>query len=146
MLPGHTILVGDSSDEEFIEDDPFQCAGDAQLSHQQSTVINESLVEYSLIRKWLQNAPDSTSSSSEEDSSTEFTNAIEDALKKAKFSQVMPTIQTSGPQRNIFPGKESRTVDSVDDTIVLSSDDNTGASPILCTFVIHLNFYLSFIK
>ena len=64
FLPGHSILVGDSSDEEFITGDSF---ADIANTNQNGEVVDESLVEYSLIRKWLQNADDSFSSVDDSD-------------------------------------------------------------------------------
>lgn len=122
LLPGHTILVGNSSDEEFVDDDPFD---GGPLSHHHSTVINESLVEYSLIRKWLQNA-DSPSSS--DDSPTEFSSAHEEVVSDEK----PPTSQAL----NLFSKAKDRTGSIIDDTIVLSSDDDVGASPIICKSLI----------
>ena len=64
-LPGHSILVGDSSDEEFINCDSF--ANIANNANQNSEIVDESLVEYSLIRKWLHKAEDSFSSVDDSD-------------------------------------------------------------------------------
>ena len=64
FLPGHSILVDDSSDEELVKCDLFKDEDHDQASE----IVDDSLVEYSLIRKWLQNAEDSFETDDKEDS------------------------------------------------------------------------------
>nr|CAG4643124.1 EOG090X0464 [Ilyocryptus agilis] len=100
LLPGHTILVGESSDEEFVNGE------DNESPREDSQVVDESLVEYSLIRRWLQNADSLSSSNEDDESKSPFVRDSDDDKEKSR-------------QRAV-----------VEDTIVLSSDDE-GASPLL---------------
>nr|CAG4641600.1 EOG090X0464 [Eurycercus lamellatus] len=110
LLPGHTILVEDSSDEEFVNDDPFESC----ITHQNSEVINDSLVEYSLIRKWLQNAEDSISSDDEIISgpSNSLLDVLDDKKWQGKNSTSLKVISSKSHSK------------SVENTIILSSDDD----------------------
>lgn len=106
-LPGHTVLVDDSSDEEFIACDSFK---DKTLSDKEDEVVDDSLVEFSLIRKWLQNLEDSFDS--EEDITPGSNNYSSDSVK-------------SDPQEKLVSIVQPKTYSAVkDDTIILSSSDD----------------------
>ena len=105
-LPGHTILVGDSSDEEFINGDSF----DELSVNQNAEPVDDSLVEYSLIRKWLQNAEESFSSDEEVVSDPDISDEIiKSTLKELPLDVSKPKLTGS------LVG---------DDTILLSSDSD----------------------
>lgn len=57
------MLVGDSSDDEEQFEDSFRCMN---LERSSSCALEDSITEYSLIRKWLLNAEDSPTSSEDE--------------------------------------------------------------------------------
>ena len=107
-LPGHSILVGDSSDEEFIHCDPLADIPNAE-------VVDESLVEYSLIRKWLQNAEDSLSSV--DDSELED-NCIQ-SDSSSKDQEILNRVQK-------FKNDYASITEIKNNTVVLSSDDEIG--------------------
>lgn len=125
LLPGHTILVDDSSDEEFVGD-----VSTSPGARPNSTVVDDSLVEYSLIRKWLQNAQDS-SSSLEGDSSPGSASATEDLIFHLE--------KKSKPKSN--PSKSHETFG--DDTIILSSDDESATSFASKITIFHAFFFCS---
>nr|SVE75680.1 EOG090X0464 [Daphnia hispanica] len=110
-LPGHTILVGDSSDEEL-----FSCGSSTDVvdAGQTAETVDESLVEYSLIRKWLQNAEESSTSS--EDSNAESSDV--DHENSRKDFQIFNRVCKLNRQRAIR--------NRGDNTVVLSSDDETS--------------------
>ena len=105
-LPGHTILADDSSDEEFINGDSF----DELSVNQNAEPVDDSLVEYSLIRKWLQNAEESFSSDEEVVSDPDISDEIiKSTLKELPLDVSKPKLTGS------LVG---------DDTILLSSDSD----------------------
>lgn len=61
--PRHTVLVGDSSDDEEQFQDSFKHLTSERGS---SYAVEDSITEFSLIRKWLINAEESDSSSDSE--------------------------------------------------------------------------------
>nr|SVE73482.1 EOG090X0464 [Daphnia atkinsoni] len=110
-LPGHTILVGDSSDEELISCDS---STDITNADQNTEAVDESLVEYSLIRKWLQNAEESSTSA--EDSDVE-PNGI-DCKSSRENLQIFNRVRKLN--------HKTATRNREDNTVVLSSDDETS--------------------
>lgn len=80
-LLDNTVLVANSSDEEYFDCDSIE--KDANSAQENDEVVEDSLVEYSLIRKWLQNAEDSFSSADESDPENDNSsdNQIADDLK-----------------------------------------------------------------
>lgn len=122
LPPGHTFLASESSDEEFVS---------GCIPHPNSTVVDDSLVEYSLIRKWLQNAEDPNSSGDSEPESPRET--------KALASRVVPSYLKDdlkfSPIINDYLKKELKPqLTSIDDTIVLSSDDDCRSPLIIRKF------------
>ena len=103
-LPGHTILADDSSDEEFINGDSF----DELSVNQNAEPVDDSLVEYSLIRKGLQNAEESFSSDEEVVSDSDISYEIIKS-KELPLDVLKPKLTGS------LVG---------DDTILLSSDSD----------------------
>ncbi|XP_057381437.1 germ cell nuclear acidic protein-like [Daphnia carinata] len=110
-LPGHTILVDDSSDEELIQCDSSM---DVTNANRNAETVDESLVEYSLIRKWLQNAEESSTSA--EDSDVESNSFEENSRKNLQIFDRVCKLNSQTASRN--PG---------DNTVVLSSDDEICA-------------------
>lgn len=104
-LPGHTVLVDDSSDEELVK-----CQSDDDGGDHQSEVVDDSLVEYSLIRKWLQNAEDSFESDNERYSDHQ---SDSDDSFKLDHRQLVDKID----QPKFYP------IDK-ENTIILSSDND----------------------
>lgn len=124
LPPGHTFLASESSDEEFVS---------GCIPHPNSTVVDDSLVEYSLIRKWLQNAEDPSSSEDSEPESPRETKTVVSRIAATahpkndlKFS---PIINGSLKKELIKPE-----LTSIDDTIVLSSDDDCGSPLVIRKF------------
>ena len=103
-LPGHTILADDSSDEEFINGDSF----DELSVNQNAEPVDDSLVEYSLIRKGLQNAEELFSSDEEVVSDSDISYEIIKS-KELPLDVLKPKLTGS------LVG---------DDTILLSSDSD----------------------
>ena len=103
-LPGHTILVGDSSDEEFINGDSF----DELSVNQNAEPVDDSLVKYSLIRKGLQNAEELFSSDEEVVSDSDISYEIIKS-KELPLDVLKPKLTGSLVE---------------DDTILLSSDSD----------------------
>ena len=103
-LPGHTILADDSSDEEFINGDSF----DELSVNQNAEPVDDSLVEYSLIRKGWQNAEESFSSDEEVVSDSDISYEIIKS-KELPLDVLKPKLTGS------LVG---------DDTILLSSDSD----------------------
>nr|SVE82430.1 EOG090X0464 [Daphnia magna] len=106
-LPGHTILVDDSSDEELIRCDS---STDVANANQNADTVDESLIEYSLIRKWLQNAEESSTPT--EDSDVKSNSFEENSRKNYQIYDRVCKLNRQTALRN--PG---------DNTVVLSSDD-----------------------
>nr|CAG4650880.1 EOG090X0464 [Simocephalus serrulatus]SVE94165.1 EOG090X0464 [Simocephalus serrulatus] len=106
-LPGHTVLVGDSSDEELA----FDSFKDDIVNDKEDEVVDDSLVEYSLIRKWLQNAEDSFDSEEDRTPESECKNFSSDSGKSYPQEKNMSVVQPK-------PYSAVR-----DDTIILSSSD-----------------------
>jgi hypothetical protein len=111
-LLGHSILVGDSSDEEFINCDSL---ADLTNANQNADVVDESLVEYSLIRKWLQNAEDSFSS-------VDDNNLEDDCIESDSSSKDQEILNRVRKFKNSYA---STTDDIKNNTVVLSSDDES---------------------
>ena len=103
-LPGHTILADDSSDEEFINGDSF----DELSVNQNAEPVDDSLVEYSLIRKGLQNAEELFSSDEEVVSDSDISYEIIKS-KELPLDVLKPKLTGSLVE---------------DDTILLSSDSD----------------------
>jgi len=125
-LPGHSILVGDSSDEEFINCDSL---ADLTNANQNADVVDESLVEYSLIRKWLQNAEDSFSS-------VDDSNLEDDCIESdssSKDQEILNRVRK-------FKISYASTTDIKNNTVVLSSDDES-VGPELGKVLVSLFFY-----
>ncbi len=123
LPPGHTFLASESSDEEFVS---------GCIPHPNSTVVDDSLVEYSLIRKWLQNAEDPNSSEDSEPESPRETKAVVSRIAATthlkndlKFSPIINGSLKKEPKSQLT---------SIDDTIVLSSDDDCRSPLIIRKF------------
>nr|SVE78787.1 EOG090X0464 [Daphnia lumholtzi] len=113
-LPGHTILVDDSSDEELI-----QCDSSTDVANQNAITVDESLVEYSLIRKWLQNAEESSTPA--DDSDVESKSFDESSRKNCQiFDRVCKLT-------NLKLNCQASSRNLGDNTVVLSSDDEMRA-------------------
>jgi hypothetical protein len=127
LLPGHTILVGESSDEEeeFIINGSHQ-RFQSCINHSAETVITDSpLVEYSMIRKWLQNNEDS---SEDEDSFKDCENGngnsslMATVKKKSEDKKCIINSPLFSPQLAEKPVSEV-SCNLADETVVLSSDE-----------------------
>nr|SVE89188.1 EOG090X0464 [Daphnia sinensis] len=113
-LPGHTILVDDSSDEEHIQYD-----SSTDVANQNAETVDESLVEYSLIRKWLQNAEESSTPA--DDSDVESNSFDETSRKNCQiFDRVCKLT-------NLKLNHQASSRNLGDNTVVLSSDDEVCA-------------------
>lgn len=132
-LPGHTILVDDSSDEELIRCDS---STDVANANQNADTVDESLIEYSLIRKWLQNAEESSTPT--EDSDVKSNSFEENSRKNYQIYDRVCKLNRQTALRN--PG---------DNTVVLSSDDEIcvgfgkiAGTVLLSRKIIHLVLFL----
>lgn len=124
-LPGHTILVGDSSDEELISCDSLT---DGTNADPNTEAVDESLVEYSLIRKWLQNTEESSTSAEDSDVESNGFDHKNSRENLQIFNRVCKL------------NRQTATRNREDNTVVLSSDDET--SPGLGNKIVKINFFM----
>ena len=133
LLPGHSILVGESSDEEeeFIingSHQRFQSCID-HTTETEDAITDSPLVEYSMIRKWLQNNGDSPSEDDEDEDS------FQDCQNKLGDSSLMATVKKKSEEKKLvvnsplsFPKLSEKPLAPegilADETVILSSDED----------------------
>ena len=129
LVPGHTILVSESSDD---EEEEFIINGSHQrfqscLDQASETATDSPLVEYSLIRKWLQNVDDSFSSEDdsfrdlEKDEDLSLAATVKKKCEPKKLAVNSPLFAHKFSEKPSTPAEDPNIL--AEETIILSSDD-----------------------